>query len=67
MAVSDSGISLYSETLIWESNDEKLRTKDSIMITTLEKDTLYGVGFESDIDLERFKIFQPFGIIREGI
>ena len=62
MAVSDSGISLYSETLIWESNDEKLRTKDSIMITTLEKDTLYGVGFESDSDLKNWKIINPSGV-----
>jgi|TARA_B100000959_G_scaffold92755_1_gene98533 LPS export ABC transporter protein LptC len=62
VAVSDSGISLYSETLIWESNDEKLRTKDSIMITTLEKDTLYGVGFESDSDLKNWKIINPSGV-----
>ena len=36
VAVSDSGISLYSETLVWDSKNEKLSTKDSIMITTLE-------------------------------
>ena len=41
--------------------------EDSVMFTHPEGDTLYGVGFESDIDLERFKIFSPFGIIREGI
>ena len=40
VAVSDSGISLYSETLEWDSKNEKLRTKDSIMITTLDQDTL---------------------------
>ena len=52
VAVSDSGISLYSETLVWDSKNEKLRTKDKIMITTLDQDTLYGIGFESDSDLE---------------
>jgi LPS export ABC transporter protein LptC len=62
VAVSDSGISLYSETLIWESNDEKLRTKDSIMITTLEEDTLYGIGFESNSDLKNWKIINPSGV-----
>ena len=36
--------------------NEKLSTKDSIMITTLEQDTLYGIGFESDSDLENWKI-----------
>ena len=62
VAVSDSGITLYSETLTWNSKDEKLHTKDNIMITTLEKDTLYGVGFESDSDLKNWKILSPSGV-----
>jgi len=62
VAVSDSGITLYSETLTWNSKDEKLHTKDNIMITTLEKDTLYGVGFESDSDMENWKILSPSGV-----
>ena len=62
VAVSDSGITLYSETLIWESKGEKLHTKDRIMITTLENDTLYGVGFESDSDLKNWKIIDPSGV-----
>lgn len=62
VAVSDSGISLYSNTLVWDSKNEKLRTKDKIMITTFEKDTLYGIGFESDSDLENWKIINPSGV-----
>ena len=62
VAVSDSGISLYSETLVWDSKNEKLRTKDKIMITTLDQDTLYGIGFESDSDLENWKIINPSGV-----
>jgi len=62
VAVSDSGITLYSETLTWNSKDEKLHTKDNIMITTLEKDTLYGVGFESDSDMRNWKILSPSGV-----
>lgn len=62
VAVSDSGISLYSETLEWDSKNEKLRTKDSIMITTLDQDTLYGIGFESDSNLENWKIINPSGV-----
>jgi len=62
VAVSDSGISLYSNTLVWDSKNEKLRTKDKIMITTLEKDTLYGIGFESDSNLENWKIINPSGV-----
>ena len=62
VAVSDSGITLYSETLTWNSKDEKLHTKDNIMITTLEKDTLYGVGFESDSDMKNWRILSPSGV-----
>ena len=62
MAVSDSGITLYSESLNWNSREEKLHTKDNIMVTTLETDTLYGVGFESDSDLKNWKILNPSGV-----
>ena len=62
VAISDSGISLYSNTLIWDSKNEKLRTKDKIMITTLDEDTLYGIGFESDSNLENWKIINPSGV-----
>ena len=62
VAVSDSGITLYSESLPWNSKEEKLRTKDNIMVTTLETDTLYGAGFESDSDLKNWKILSPSGV-----
>ena len=44
------------------AKDEKLFTKDSIMITTLDKDTLFGKGFESDADLENWRIINPSGV-----
>ena len=50
IAVSDSGITLYSNSLTYNSKKEELHTKEKIMITTLENDTLYGTGFESDSD-----------------
>ena len=40
---------------------------DDIYITTSDGDTLPGGGFESDADLEEWRIFRPFGIVREGI
>lgn len=62
VVVSDSGITLYSETLSWKSKDEKLQTKEEIMITTLDNDTLYGIGFESDSDLKNWQIIKPSGV-----
>ena len=62
MAKSDSGITLFTERLQWIAEDEKLFTKDSIMITTPENDTLFGKGFESDAKLEDWKILNPSGV-----
>ena len=65
--VSDSGYTLTTSKILWDNRYEMIVAEDSVMFTHPEGDTLYGVGFESDIDLEQFKIFRPFGIIREGI
>ena len=32
------------------------------MFINLENDTLYGIGFESDMDLTEFKITKPRGV-----
>ena len=65
--ISDSGYTLTTSELLWDNRYEMIVAEDSVMFTHPEGDTLYGIGFESDSDLERFKIFRPFGIIREGI
>ena len=65
--VSDSGYTLTTSNILWDNRYEMIVAEDSVMFTHPAGDTLYGVGFESDIDLEQFKIFKPFGIIREGI
>ncbi len=67
VAVSDSGITLFSDNLIWDSKGERLHTKEEIMITTPEADTLYGVGFESDSDLKNWKIINPSGVTGQGL
>lgn len=62
VAVSDSGLTLYTDTLTWNSKKEMMFTQDSIMLTTQQNDTLFGVGFESDSDLENWKILKPSGV-----
>ena len=66
IAVSDSGIPLYTATLFWNAKKEQMSTVDSVMITTLDNDTLYGVGFESDSDLQNWKILKPSGVTDRG-
>ena len=65
--LSDSGYTLATQKIIWNNSYKMIIAEDSVMFTTLEGDTLYGIGFESDADLEEWRIFRPFGIAREGI
>ena len=59
---SDSGVTLFTDTLSWDNEQELIFTDDSVMITTETNDTLYGIGFESDINMERWKILKPRGV-----
>ena len=65
--VSDSGYTLSTRRLIWDNSYKMILAEDSVMFTTSDGDTLQGVGFESDADLEEWRIFRPFGVAREGI
>ncbi|MBU0529166.1 LPS export ABC transporter periplasmic protein LptC, partial [bacterium] len=59
---SDSGVTLFTDTLSWDNTRELIFTDDSVMITTETGDTLYGIGFESDVNMERWKILKPRGV-----
>ena len=65
--VSDSGYTLSTNQITWNNSYKMIISEDSVMFTTIEGDTLRGVGFESDSDLEEWRIFKPFGITRKGI
>ena len=65
--VSDSGYTLTTRKIVWDNSYKMIVAEDSVMFTTSDGDTLYGVGFESDSNLEEWRIFRPFGIAREGI
>ena len=64
VVVSDSGVTLYTDTLSWDNVDEKVFTDDRVMFITEQKDTLYGIGFESDIELNNWKILKPTGVFQ---
>ena len=65
--VSDSGYTLSTNEITWNNSYKMIISKDSVMFTTLEGDTLNGVGFESDMGLDQWRIFRIFGVTREGI
>jgi LPS export ABC transporter protein LptC len=66
VVVSDSGVTLFTDTLSWDNVDEKVFTDDSVVFITEQNDTLYGIGFKSDIELNNWEIMQPTGVFHEG-
>ncbi len=63
--VSDSGYTLFSDKIYWNNQYKLVTSDDSVMFTNSHQDTMYGIGFESDIDLTHSKIFKPYGIVKE--
>ena len=61
---SDSGFTLYANTILWDNQYKIIESKDSVMFTATQGDTMYGVGFESDMDLTKWKIYKPTGVIQ---
>jgi len=61
---SDSGFTLYANSILWDNQYKIIESKDSVMFTTTEGDTMYGVGFVSDMDLTKWKIYKPNGVIK---
>ncbi|MCF7801929.1 MAG: LPS export ABC transporter periplasmic protein LptC [Candidatus Marinimicrobia bacterium] len=61
VVVSDSGITLRTDQLMWHEARNRIQTDRPIMLTT-ELDTLYGVGFDSDANLENWTIRNPTGV-----
>ncbi len=59
---SDSGLTLYTSRLMWDNRYKLITSNDSVMFTTQNNDTLYGVGFTSDMDLSHWKILEPTGV-----
>ena len=59
---SDSGVTLYTDTLSWDHSLEMIYTDSPVIITTEKQDTLYGIGFESDVQMNHWKILHPSGV-----
>ena len=64
VVVSDSGVTLFTDTLSWDNVREKVFTDDRVIFITEDKDTLYGIGFESDVALDNWKILKPTGVFQ---
>jgi lipopolysaccharide assembly outer membrane protein LptD (OstA) len=67
IVVSDSGFTLSSHTITWDNQYKLIHTEEHVMFTTTTLDTMYGIGFESDMDLSQWKIKKPSGVIRKDL
>ena len=65
IVLSDSGVTLFTDTLSWDNLREKVFTDDKVIFITEDQDTLYGIGFESDVELDNWKILKPTGVFHE--
>ena len=66
VVVSDSGVTLFTDTLAWDNVKENVFTDDPVKFITDSQDTLYGIGFESDVELNNWKILKPTGVFHEN-
>ena len=66
VVVSDSGVTLMTDTLSWDNVEEKIFTDGSVIFITEKRDTLYGIGFKSDIKLDNWEILKPTGVFHES-
>ena len=60
--ISDDSVKLFSNSILWDNHYKLITSHDSVMFTSSDNDTMYGVGFESDMDLTKWKIKKPRGI-----
>jgi LPS export ABC transporter protein LptC len=67
VVVSDTGMTLFTEELRWDNEMNKFFSDTLVMITTREGDTLFGKGFESNPDLTRRVIYEPWGVSSEKV
>jgi len=61
VVVSDSGETLFTEELRWDHRRERIISEVFITLVS-DQDTLTGIGFESDSDLENWIIDKPAGV-----
>ncbi len=63
IVVADNGQQLFTDSLLWDNKLDKIFTDASLTFISGNLDTLYGTGFESNIDLTNWKITKPKGSI----
>lgn len=61
VVVSDSGMTMHTDTLKWDNKNQKIFSEIAVIFTTNENDTLYGDSFVSDPNLDNYEIVNARG------
>jgi LPS export ABC transporter protein LptC len=61
-AVTEKGDTLYTELLYWDEKKNQIHSNEYVKIVQPER-ILTGIGFESDLQLRKWKILKPKGTI----
>ena len=62
---ADKGEELLTDSLLWNNKVDKIFTDSELIFISGNLDTLYGKGFQSNIDLTEWKINQPRGSVKD--
>ena len=54
-----------TDSLLWNNKVDKIFTDSELIFISEDLDTLYGRGFQSNIDLTEWKIKQPRGSVKD--
>ena len=63
VVAADNGQKLLTDSLLWDNKADKISTDATLTFISGNFDTLYGTGFQSNIDLTDWKITKPRGSI----
>ncbi|NIR51831.1 LPS export ABC transporter periplasmic protein LptC [candidate division KSB1 bacterium] len=64
---AEDGLRLQTEKLVWDESRNKLLSDEYIKVVTAERDTIHGIGFESDKNLRNWTIKKPWGVTQQNL
>ncbi len=67
VVIADTGITLQTERLMWNPQTQLIVSDESVKVTTQTRDSLFGVGFQSNADLSHWVILKPRGTTQKKV
>jgi LPS export ABC transporter protein LptC len=67
VVTSNNGFNLNTDKLTWNDRQGKFFSDEFVRVITAERDTLYGIGFESAVGLENWSIKKPYGVTQRKL